>query len=191
VEEKRTNVVEGPDGPITNTPHERLKIEIQTPGGLSVWNQTRNPKPATDKKKWEEFITNPEAMVRHYKDESNVQVPEEIICLITTAFAGLRGWGTAKELISAALAKSFIKTDMMHVIKRQANTTNGLTGFTDQMLNFLSNLFRLMERMWQARHVPEIWKLKGLVWFSNSDTIFEAGNLRPIHPETVDINCHK
>jgi hypothetical protein len=44
----------------------------------------------------------------------------------------------------------------------------GLTGLTYQMLGLLpdkatSNLFKLMERMWGAKHVPEFWKLKGLI----------------------------
>jgi hypothetical protein len=61
----------------------------------------------------------------------------------------------------------------------------GLSGFSYQMLSLLpeemtTDIFRLMDRMWRAIHVPEFWTLKGLVGLPKDDTVYGIRNLRPI-----------
>jgi hypothetical protein len=74
---------------------------------------------------------------------------------------------------------------MMRELKRQKNTAPGLSGFLYQMLFLLpeeasTDIFRLMDRMWRAKHVPEFWTLKGLVGIPKDNTVYGTRNLRPI-----------
>jgi hypothetical protein len=67
-----------------------------------------------------------------------------------------------------ALAEPFSMDEMQRIIKKKSNTAPGLSGLTYQMLSLLPeeasrDMFCLMERMWNAKHVPEFWKLKGLI----------------------------
>jgi hypothetical protein len=42
------------------------------------------------------------------------------------------------------------------------------------------DMFRLMERMWNAKHVPEFWKLKGLIGLPKVKVVTGVNDLRPI-----------
>ena len=190
------DVVEGPDGPITDPEeiHVHLTKEWEKkfdhpPGslpyllGLEGGDGTGDQLTATEI--WEGFLDDPEKMVDMYDDNPNVNVPRELIEIIAKAFAGTKERGTAEEEISQAMAKPFGVAEMRRVISKHGNTAPGLTGLTYQMLNLLpddatEDFFKLMERLWQEKHVPEFWKLKGLIGLPKVDIVKGVNDLRPI-----------
>jgi hypothetical protein len=44
----------------------------------------------------------------------------------------------------------------------------------------MSDLFKHMERIWGAKHVPEFWKLKGLIGLPKTEVVTGVNDLRPI-----------
>jgi hypothetical protein len=75
--------------------------------------------------------------------------------------------------------------EMRWIIKKKSNTAPGLSGLTYQMLSLLPeeasrDMFRLMERMWNAKYVPDFWKLKGLIGLPKVEVVTGVNDLRPI-----------
>jgi hypothetical protein len=75
--------------------------------------------------------------------------------------------------------------EMRRIIKKKSNAAPGLSRLTYQMLSLLPeeasrDMFRLMERMWNAKHVPEFWKLKGLIGLPKVEVVTGVNDLRPI-----------
>jgi hypothetical protein len=92
---------------------------------------------------------------------------------------------TAKEEIAQAMAKPYTAAKMRLIIRKKINTAPGHTGLTYQMLSLLPeeamlDFFKLMERMWRAKHVPEFWKLKGLIGLPRTKLVTGVNELRPI-----------
>jgi hypothetical protein len=90
-----------------------------------------------------------------------------------------------EEEIAQAMAIPFTVADMRLLIRKKSNTAPGLTGLTYQMLSLLPDeatldLFKLMDRMWGAKHVPEFWKLKGLIGIPKTEVVTGVNDLRPI-----------
>jgi hypothetical protein len=82
------------------------------------------------------------------------------IDIIVDAFSTTPGRGTAEEEIVLALAEPFSVDEMRRLIKKKSNTAPGLSGLTYQMLSLLPeeasrDMIRLMERIWNAKHVPD------------------------------------
>jgi hypothetical protein len=129
-------------------------------------------------------------MKEHLLADPRVKIPKAMINIIVDTFTSTSGRGTAEEEIAQAMAKPFTVAKMRLLIRKKSNTAPGLTGLTYQMLGLLPDeatldLFKLMERMWGAKHVPEFWKLKGLKmgyqklkWSRASMTFGQSGSLR-------------
>jgi hypothetical protein len=135
--------------------------------------------------RWEEFLQNPKAMRDFLLADDNVHVPAAMIDIIVDAFFTTPGRGTAEEELALALAEPFFVDEMRRIIKKKSNTAPGLSGLTYQMLSLLPeealrDMFRLMERMWNAKHVPEFWKLKGLIGLPKVKVVTGVNDLRPI-----------
>jgi hypothetical protein len=99
-------------------------------------------------------------MKEHLLSDPRVKVPEAMIDIIVDAFTSTPGRGTAEEDIAQAMAKPLTAAEMRLIIRKKSNTAPGLTGLTYQMLGLLpdeatSDLFKLMERMCGAKHMPE------------------------------------
>jgi hypothetical protein len=134
---------------------------------------------------WEEFLKNPKAMREFLLADDNGHVPAAMINIIVYTFSTTPGRGTAKEEIVLALAEPFTVDEMRRIIKKKSNTAPGLSGLTYQMLSLLSedasrDMFRLLERMWNAKHVPDFWKLKGLIGLPKVEVVAGVNSLRPI-----------
>jgi hypothetical protein len=190
------DVIDGPEGPITDQEemHGHLtgewEAKFQHPAGslpymLGLEEAPRPGCPLPSAEMWEYFISNPRAMKEHLLSDPRVKVPEAMIDIIVDAFTSTPGRGTAEEEVAQAMAKPFTVAEMRLLIRKKSNTAPGLTELTYQMLGFLpdkatSDLFKLMERMWGAKHVPEFWKLKGLIGIPKTKVVTGVNDLRPI-----------
>jgi hypothetical protein len=108
--------------------------------------------------------------------DDNVHVPAAMIDIIVDAFSTTPGRGTAEEEIVLALAEPFSVDELRRLIKKKSNTAPGLSALTYQMLSLLPeeasrDMSRLMEKMWNAKHVPDFWKLKGLIWLPKVEVV--------------------
>jgi hypothetical protein len=164
-------VIEGPDGPITDQAeiHDHLtkawEAKFQHPVGslpyvLGLEEAPTPTAPLPSASMWEEFLQNPKAMRDFLLADDNVHVPAAMIDIIVDAFFTTPGRGTAEEDKVLALAEPFSVDEMQRIIKKKSNTAPSLSGLTYQMLSLLSeeasrDMFRLMERMSKAKHVPE------------------------------------
>jgi hypothetical protein len=132
--------------------------------GLEAPRQPGYPLPSA--KIWEGVIADPESMVQRFH-EDRVQIPETMIRIIATAFSGDNaGRDAAVVEIAAAMARPYTGVDMRREIQRQKSTSPGLSRFTYEMLKMLpgeglDDLFKIMNRLWLAKHVPKFWTLKG------------------------------
>jgi hypothetical protein len=206
VRNSTVDVIDGPEGPITDQEemHSHLtgewEAKFQHPAGSLPYmlglEETPRPRcPLPSAEMWEYFISNPRAMKEHLLSDPRVKIPEAIIDIIVDAFTSTPGRGTAEEKIVQAMAKPLTAAEMRLIIRKKSNTAPGLTGLTYQMLGLLpdeatSDLFKLMERMWGAKHVPEFWKLKGLIGLPKTEVATGVNDLRPIRI-TVDYNDHE
>jgi hypothetical protein len=189
-------VVDRPEGPITDPEKidEYLTGEwekkFQHPEdslphylGLETPPQPDNPLPAAEI--WEGFLDDPKKMVEHYAADDRVKVPEPMIRIIASAFSGAAGKGEAEEAIAKVMAKPYTKGELRTQLMRQKKTTGGLTGLNYEIMKMMpgdsfTDLFKIMNRLWRAKHVPEFWTLKGLVGLPKKDEVRSVNDLRPI-----------
>jgi hypothetical protein len=173
-------VIESPDGPITDQAEiqahltKEWETKFQHPAGslphvLGLEAATTPTALLPSARKWEEFLQNPEAMRDFLLADDNVHVPPAMIDIIVDAFSNNPGRGTAEEELALALAEPFSVYEMLQIIKKKTNMAPGLSGLTYQMLSLLPaeasrDMFCLMERMWNAKHVPEFLEAEGADW---------------------------
>jgi hypothetical protein len=124
-------------------------------------------------------------MVEHYVADERVKVPEPMIRLIASAFSGAAGKGEAEEEIARSMTKPYTEGELRTQLSRQTKTSRGLTGLNYEIIKMMpgdsfTDLFKIMNRLWRAKHVPEFWTLKGLVGLPKKDEIRSVNNLRPI-----------
>jgi hypothetical protein len=189
-------VVDRPEGPITDPEKidEYLTGEwekkFQHPEdslphylGLETLLQPDNPLPAAEI--WEGFLDDPKKMVAHYAADDRVKVPEPMIRIIASAFSGAAGKGEAEEEIAKVMAKPYTEEELRTQLMRQKKMTGGLTGLNYEIMKMMpgdsfNDLFKIMNRLWRAKHVPEFWTLKGLVGLPKKDEVRSVNDLRPI-----------
>jgi hypothetical protein len=142
--------------------------------GLETPPQPDNPLPSSEI--WEGFLDDPEKMVAHYTADERVKVPEPMIRIIATAFSGAAGKGEAEEAIAKVMAKPYTEGELRTQLMRQKKTTGGLTGINYEIMKMMpgdsfTDLFKIINRLWRAKHVPEFWTLKGLVGLPKKDEV--------------------
>jgi hypothetical protein len=124
-------------------------------------------------------------MVAHYTADERVKVPEPMIRIIASAFSGAAGKGEAEEEIARVMAKPYTEGELRTQLIRQKKTTGGLTGLNYEIIKMMpgqsfTDLYKIMNRLWEVKHVPEFWTLKGLVGLPKKDEVRSVNDLRPI-----------
>jgi hypothetical protein len=99
-------------------------------------------------------------MVKHYAADDRVKVPESMIRIIESAFSGAAGKGEGEEAIAKVMAKPYTEGKLRTQLMRQKKTTGGLTGLNYEIMKMMpgdsfTDLFKIMNRLWRAKHVPE------------------------------------